>query len=283
MTPTEPETNAADGDPLGSNPLESTSFLSSPEKFTDTKKNRLTNGCFLTFVIGTLGAAGLVWLALDSAQQIPPFYAEALATPIEDATKQGDQLEIQLTRVQNAARKQIPWNVEFSQEQVNGWLVADLPNKFPSVLPEKMKDPRVHFEPRKAKLAFKYSANGVDGIVIAECDIFCTEKKNQLAIQIISVKSGFVSLPVGPWVERLSKSAERAGIPILWSRRNGNSVALVTVPDELLRFGNQQIVVIDAVEIRAGCIMIAGSTSQLPSPNRHDLSSGQDAIPTDAN
>ena len=258
MTPTEPETNAADGDPLGSNPLESTSFLSSPEKFTDTKKNRLTNGCFLTFVVGTLGAAGLVWLALDSAQQIPPFYAEALATPIEDATKQGDQLEIQLTRVQNAARKQIPWNVEFSQEQVNGWLVADLPNKFPSVLPEKMKDPRVHFEPRKAKLAFKYSANGVDGIVIAECDIFCTEKKNQLAIQIISVKSGFVSLPVGPWVERLSKSAERAGIPILWSRRNGNSVALVTVPGELLRFGNQQIVVIDAVEIKAGCIMIAG-------------------------
>ena len=283
MTPTESETNAADGDPLGSNPLESTSFLSSPEKFTDTKKNRLTNGCFLTFVVGTLCAAGFVWLALDSAQQIPPFYAEALATPIEDATKQGDQLEIQLTRVQNAARKQIPWNVEFSQEQVNGWLVADLPNKFPSVLPEKMKDPRVHFEPRKAKLAFKYSANGVDGIVIAECDIFCTEKKNQLAIQIISVKSGFVSLPVGPWVERLSKSAERAGIPILWSRRNGNSVALVTVPDELLRFGNQQIVVIDAVEIRAGCIMIAGSTSQLPSPNRHDSSSGQDAIPTDAN
>ncbi len=283
MPPTESETTAVDGDPFGTNPLESTSFLSSPEKFKDTKKNRLVNGCFLTFVFGTLCAAGLVWFAVDSAQQSPPYYAEALATPIEDAAKEGDQLEIQLTRVQNAARKQIPWNVEFSQEQVNGWLVADLPNKFPSVLPEKMKDPRVHFEPRIAKLAFKYSANGLDGIVIAECDIFCTDKQNQLAIQIISVKSGFVALPVGPWVERLSKSAERAGIPILWSRRDGNSVALVTVPDELLAFGNQQTVVIDAVEIRAGCIMIAGSTSQSLSPNDHDLSSGQDTIPTDAN
>lgn len=227
-------------------------------------------GCLLIFLILTLSAAGLVWLAVDSAQRVPDFYAKALATPLEVAMKQGDELEIQLSRVHNAAKKQQPWQAKFTQGQVNGWLVADLPNKFPTVLPAEMKNPRVHFEPRKAKLAFQYSANGIDGIVIAECNIFCAEGQNEIAVELLSVKSGVVSLPIGPWMDRLSRSAEQAGIPVLWSNRNGNQVALISIPDKLLQIGEQQVVVIEAIQIRSGSILISGMTDQTGLPSSGD-------------
>ncbi len=263
MTSKRPKPRETQNDPTSARSVDLSAFLSNSEPQLQVKKTRWLQGCFLPLLFIILAAAGLVWLALNSAQQIPPFYAKALDTPLEDAITDGDQLEIQITRVQNAARKKQPWSVEFTQEQVNGWLVADLPNKFPSVLPRKIKDPRVHFEPRLGKLAFQYSANGIHGIVVGEFDIFCTDQQNELAIQIKSVKSGFVSLPVGPWMERLTDSADQAGIPILWSNREGEPVALVTIPNELLDFQDRQIVVIEAVEIKSGKILIAGTTSQL--------------------
>ena len=199
-------------------------------------------------------------MAIDSAQKLPEFYAKALATPLETAIKQGDELEIQLSRIHNAAKQQQPWQAKFTQGQINGWLVADLPNKFPTVLPAEMKNPRVHFEPRKAKLAFQYSAQGIDGIVVAECNIFCAGEKNEIAVEIFSVKSGVVSLPIGPWMDRLSRSAEQAGIPVLWSNLNGNQVALISIPNKLLQLGEQQMVVIEAVQVRSGSILISGIT-----------------------
>ena len=218
----------------------------------------------LAFVGVTAVAAGLVWCALDAAQKVPEFYAKALAMPLDLAARDGDQLEIQLSRVQRAARNQVPWKVEFTEAQINGWVVADMPNKFPAVLPKKMKEPRIHFQPRRAKLAFQFSANGVNGIVIAECDIFCTETPNQMALQIFSVKSGFISLPIGPWIDRLTQSAERAGIPILWAKKDGDPVALITLPDDLTTFGDDKMVIIQAIEVKSGSILIAGATVQEP-------------------
>ena len=266
MISTGPDTNKTETDPL------QTDLIEQPVRgpgHRETARVGWLPGCLLVLLVLSLGAAGLIWLALQAAQQVPEFYAQALATPIEDAIKQGDQLEIQLSRVQNAARKQLPWQAEFTQGQVNGWLVADLPNKFPTVLPEKIVDPRVHFEPGQAKLAFQYSASGIDGIVVAEGNVFCTGERNQLAVQIISVKSGVDSLPIGPWMDRLSHSAEQAGIPIRWSMLDGDQVALISIPEKLLQFGDQQVVVIEAVQIRSGKIFISGTTTRtvLPAPD----------------
>ncbi|MCH2182318.1 MAG: hypothetical protein MK108_09965 [Mariniblastus sp.] len=267
MISTEPNSTGTEPDLLETEPLEPP--VHRPRGRHVSRQGWLP-GCLLIFLILSLCAAGLIWLALESAQQVPEFYAQALAAPIEDAVKQGDQLEIKISRVQNAARNQQPWQVKFTQGEVNGWLVADLPNKFPTVLPREMENPRVHFEPGKAKLAFQYSASGIDGIVVAECNIFCTGEQNQLAVQIISVKSGVVSLPIAPWMDRLSHSAEQAGIPVRWSSLGGNQVALISIPDKLLQFGDQKMVVIEAVQIRSGNIFISGTTTQTGLPGSDD-------------
>ncbi|MCH2178769.1 MAG: hypothetical protein MK106_08190 [Mariniblastus sp.] len=232
---------------------------------TTTKSRSRSKGCLLTFVGLALMAAGLVWLALEAAQKVPEFYAKALAIPLESAARDGDQLEMQLASVQRAARRGVPWKVEFTEAQINGWVVADLPNKFPTVLPKKMKNPRIHFQPHRAQLAFQFQSGGIEGVVIAECDFFCTDVPNQMALQIVSVKSGFIPLPIGPWIDRLTQSAERAGIPILWANRDGDPVALFTLPDDLVRFGDTQMVIIQAIKIKSGSILIAGSTTQYPS------------------
>ena len=91
-----------------------------------------------------------------------------------------------------------------------------MPEKFPDVLPPNISDPQVSFGDNEIKLAFKVETSRLDGIVVATGDVFCTEQHNQIAVQIRSVQAGFVSLPIGPWMEEIAESLENIGISILW-------------------------------------------------------------------
>ena len=88
---------------------------------------------------------------------MPEFYRAVLEVDQERAAANGFQLEQNLVRLQNAARTKQPWRVELTQEQINGWLVSDLPEKFPGSLPEQIQDPRVAIEDDILKFGFKFA------------------------------------------------------------------------------------------------------------------------------
>ncbi len=51
------------------------------------------------------------------------------------------------------------WSAVFTDEQINGWLAADLPEKFPQLLPPEIQDPRVVFAPGQLQLACRYTGS----------------------------------------------------------------------------------------------------------------------------
>jgi hypothetical protein len=98
-------------------------------------------------LLATAGVALLLTAAYRATQHVPAFYQAALVERPVEQKAAADQLERQVLELHNEARKPGRWEARFSQDQINGWLAADLPVKFPGALPEGVSAPRVAIEP----------------------------------------------------------------------------------------------------------------------------------------
>jgi len=212
---------------------------------------------FLGLVIA--GVVGGV-LVYQATRQEPEFYRRALVVAPEVEKEAGDELEKRVLDLRNSARKPGDWEAEFTDAQVNGWLASDLPEKFPSSLPREIADPRLAFTPGGAQMACRYTDNGLDAVLALAVEIELTGEPNELAIRITSASVGLFPLPLSPWKDRLSKAAERSSVPLRWEDKDGDLVAVVTIPRTHEKFKNSDIT-IHTVELRDGAIFLAGSTS----------------------
>ena len=226
----------------------------------DRSPSRIRKWLYIGFVVLGL-LAGLVWLALEEAKKIPEFYAAVLEMDPAEARLAGRQFERNLVQLQNAARRSRPWKVEFTEQQVNGWFSSDLPEKFPDAIPKSISNPRVVFEDNEIKLAFQYNFRGAAGYVVLHADMFCTDQPNEVGVQIRDVKTGFVSLPVGPWMDRVADSIRKAGIPIFWNQDGDSPVAIFTLPDYVRAHATHEVIV-EVVSIENERLIIAGKTKR---------------------
>lgn len=218
-------------------------------------------GKVLTLVVAFLMLfAAAIWYAIADAQRIPDFYAQVLDADHPQAKLDGQQFERNLIRLQNSARQRKPWKVEISQDQFNGWLAHDLVEKFPNSIPSEILEPRAVFELNEFKLAFRYRKNGLEGIIVVTADIFCTDQQNEIAVEIKGVRAGFIPLPVGPWIDKVTDTLAEAGIPLFWTTTSDSPIAVFSIPEHLSAKGNNRQAVIEAIELSSKKLLIAGTT-----------------------
>ena len=216
---------------------------------------------FWLIAVLILAAAG-VWYTLTSAQQLPEYYAQALEQELAIVAEDGKEFERSLIQLRNTARQRKPWIVEITQEQINGWLCSDLPEKFPDSLPAEITDPRAFINQENVQIAFKYTVSRFTGVVVISANIYCTEKPNELALQLVSVKTGFLPLPVGPWLDRVTDTIRKAGISIFWTQsEDGTPTAIFTLPEQVTTTATHHVSV-EAVDLRPGKLVIAGKTTK---------------------
>lgn len=213
--------------------------------------------------------AGAVWFGLYSARQVPDFYAEVLNTDLENAHEDGQEFERNLVKLQNSAIHRRPWMVEITQDQVNGWFETDLKNKFPDAIPVNIEDPRAVFTEDKIRLAFKYSVKGVTGIVVVSAEVFCTDNPNEIAVKMNEVKTGFIPLPVGPWLEKVANSIRNAGIPVFWSNDSETPLAIFSLPEHITANQTRRVEV-QAVDLQPGRLVIAGKSIRQTEAKQND-------------
>ena len=203
---------------------------------------------------------GGIAFAVLAAKKIPDRYQKLLSLDAVVADRNGKQFERNMTRLQYASRNPRPWRVEITEDQVNGWLVSDLPEKFPGALPAEIQDPRIIFGDGFFELVFKVNRGNVQGVVIAKADVFCTSIPNEIAMKIVDVRAGFVPLPIDPWLERITRSLAKMGVPLYWTTDVGEPVAVFTVPEHLSRRDGRFGAIIDSIEIVSGKLVISGQT-----------------------
>lgn len=226
------------------------------------RKSSWLKKLFYISLVGTILLALVVWYCVAEAQKVPEFYANVLQHDKEISKAEGDKFERNLAMLNNAFRLRTPWKLNFTQDEVNGWLASDLDEKFGDLVPTEFKEPRIVFNEHDVRIAFKYEKNGVNAVVVAKCDVFCTEKENEFAIKLLEVRSGVLSLPIGPWLERITEGFQFAGIDVTWADEDDKPVALIQMPDQLSSSGLHQYVILEAIDIRPGQLVIAGSSAR---------------------
>jgi hypothetical protein len=204
-------------------------------------------------------AAVLLIGVYRASQHVPTFYQKALQREPVRQAKAGDQLERQVLELHNEVKEEGHWQAIFTDEQINGWLAADLPEKFPKALPKEVTDPRVAIEPREVKIACRYKAEKMSAILSLALEIHLTDEPNVVAVRIRKARAGALPLPLKQWLDRISKSAEKANVSLHWAQVDGDPVALVTVPREHKEF-QHRILAVETIEMRTGEIYLAGRT-----------------------
>src|SRR5687768_16914905 len=113
--------------------------------------------------------------AWRATQQVPEFYQVAIRKQPEIQAEAREQLEQQVIELHNEVRQTGHWEATFTDEQINGWLAADLPGKFPNALPKGVSEPRVAIHPEEAQVACRYQSPKIETVFSMGVEISLTE------------------------------------------------------------------------------------------------------------
>lgn len=213
-------------------------------------------------VLGVVASGVLVGCLYRAAQQEPEFYQQALKAPPEKQAEAGDELERRVLDLRNELRKEGRFDVQFTHDQINGWLAADLPEKFPELVPRGVSDPRIAFQPSLTRLACRYEDSRISAVVSLDADVYLTEDPNVVAVHLRQVRAGALPIPLGQFLNQISEHATDAGLPLQWSDVNGDPVALVTIPPLIDERANTQLY-LETIEVLDGKVRFAGRTHPL--------------------
>jgi hypothetical protein len=219
-------------------------------------------GAIAVALLAVSSGMGLGVLAIyRAARHEPEFYQQALqATPGLQA-RASDALERNLLELHNDARQQGRWQAVFTEEQINGWLATELPEKFPMLLPPGTQDPRVDVAPQRAQVACRYEQGNFSAVISFALDIALTDETNQLAIRVHKLRAGAIPVPLRRFLERIASAAHRAEIDLSWRQTEGDPVALVMVPVHHEDYAHREIY-LETVELRDGEVFLAGRTEE---------------------
>lgn len=224
---------------------------------------RLMAGMFkLMMVLVLVLVVGLV-LAYYLSQQEPEFYANAMKTDPDRAKELGSELETTVLDLYNTALIPTTWQGELTEEGINGWLATELPEKFPELLPENIKDPRVSLTENQLAIACRCSYKDLQGMLVGDFNLFCTDVPNQVAVRVGSVKMGIVPFPVTQFADQITEALMDAGYQSTWTEVDGDPVLLVNVPEDHLVIEDYYRIQVKSFDIQDKKIVFTGETVEL--------------------
>ncbi len=212
---------------------------------------------FSTLVLVLIAAALALW-AYRASQQVPDFYEQALQIDPAAEAQAGYELEREILDLRNESREPGRWEANFADEQINGWLAVDLVKKFPGVLPGEVSDPRVAIEPEQVQVACRYKSKRVSSVLSLAVEVYLTDEPNVVALRIKRARAGALPLPLKKVLDSLSQAARKAQLQLRWVQKDGDPVALVTIPDRYEEIeGRLQV---DSLQLDQGNMRISGQT-----------------------
>jgi len=211
----------------------------------------------------SVGAVVLLLVTYKAAQHQPEFYREAIqsAPAPEVQAEAGDALEREVLDLRNSVKRSGHWEARFTDEQINGWLAVDLPEKFPNVLPKQINDPRVSITPGEALLGARYEDTRITTVVSLALDISLSDEPNVIAVRIKKARAGAIPAPITSWLDKVTVEAAKAGIEIRWVQVEGDPVAMVTLPTNHKEM-DKRILSLERLDLLEGEVVLAGKTTK---------------------
>ena len=218
------------------------------------KKTFIVVFCVVVALIAAVTGA-----VYNATQQVPEFYSQALEFQPTETEDSGEILEEQVFAFSNQVKKPRRWSLRLTDRQINSWLSKDMKEKFPDLLPKEIEEPRIAVQGKTLLVGCKYHGQSLDSILAVSLDCFLVEgEPNVVGIQLHNVTAGSLPIPVGQLIDMIDEYAAKADIPLRWQQRDGDPVALVTIPSEGPEIEGE--IQIDGLELKDGEIVLAGET-----------------------
>ncbi len=186
------------------------------------------------YIVSMVGLVVLLivgFLACYGTQRLPTSYSRQLQVPIDVNDQRGILFERNLVDLSNQIRLGETWGTRLQQDQLNGWLAADLNEKFPEALPDKISNPRVTIFQDRIVLVFRYRWGRLPLVIRTTADVFSTDKPNQIAFCLRSTRTGWIPVPVSLWADHIAEKLSHFDVILEWTENSEHdTVALVTLP-----------------------------------------------------
>ncbi len=205
------------------------------------------------------------WWAVAQTQQVPEFYARATSELPGSTATASQHLKAEVQQLKNDAAAIGAWHASFSADEINAWLIKELPKKFPQLLAKGASEPRIVIDNDRVLAAVRYKNRHIDTIISCELEVELTEQPNMLALRVAHLKAGALPIPLSKFLQGISKEAAKGDIDIRWDATDLGPVALVTVPSEHPRYVNSPVIV-ESVQLVESALILSGQTG----PQAHE-------------
>src|SRR4051812_41344691 len=211
--------------------------------------------------IGTLTITALIAAILGgayyAAQQVEPYYEQALRTEPEVLERGSRELESRATALYSDAKQIGRWQALFTVEQINGWLATQLAADKGGELPANMRDPRIAIVRDRLTLGFRTKSGGLETVVSVDGSVLITDDGN-VGIRFMSVRAGALPLPVLQLADELATACKKLKLPVRWTQENGQPIAIVNIASNASADNREFF--IDSIELRNNEMYLAGHT-----------------------
>lgn len=209
------------------------------------------------WVAGGLFALGVGLLAWGfwAARRVPPFYAAAVAVPVEVQREASDRLLESAAALASNVQKNGQWQAIFTTDQINGWLATELNETFPGLLPDYIADPRVTVGPDGVMFGCRYLKGNVETVISLKAELYINES-NVLKVRLSHARAGAFPLPLGNILEGITRAATDAKMQLSWLQADGDPVAVV----RLHAADDKAFYRLEKLQLGEGEVFVAGYT-----------------------
>jgi len=212
---------------------------------------------FLTLLLIGVVATGVGMFGVyRAAQEVPDFYAEAVAMPETHADRLADKFTDQALALAGDVKKEGSWSSVFTDEQINGWLATHLVEKHPTLLPPNFERPRIKILDDHVQIGVRCEIQGVKTVAWMDLEGRMTTD-HELAIRFRRIRAGSVPLPLSSILDAVKKAAESFELPLRWSTQDGDPIAIVGLPTPTKKGMRYEL---ERFTLTAGQLYLAGRT-----------------------
>ncbi len=208
-----------------------------------------------------LFASVVGWWTIRQTKVVPEFYARATQVKPAGTEAASQQLEADVAKLQKDLAKPGAWEAIFSEDDINAWLIEQLPLKFRQLHAKGASDPRISIQNDHLLAAVRYKDTRIDTIISCELRVELTQEGNLLAVHITNLQAGALPLPLSRFMNEVSKEAAKGSIQIRWDMSENGPTALVQVPSEHPNYAHNPVI-IESIRLIEGTIILSGHTGQ---------------------
>lgn len=183
---------------------------------------------FIPVLAATVVGVALVLWSLKSE---PAYYREArekLTNPVVRKAA-AQQFQQKTEELLEAVRRDDTWTEEFTDEQINSWLIDELPQRTGGGFPSEFRDPLISFQQGTVQLGCRVQSDQFSGVVSIQAKPALLGGR-ELELEVTSIQAGSLPLPATRLLREVVKQLQGREVPIRWNGDESSNRLVLSLP-----------------------------------------------------